>query len=337
MRVTVVGAGAVGLNLAGRLAARGATIQLVTRRSRAAEAIARRGISLEDPATGETVHAEVAVALGIERAEGLEGGPVMICVRASDTAEVADRLHAAAPRAVPVSAQNDVDNETLLARRFDRVLGLVVRQTCTLRDARTVLSTGRGRLVIGRHPEGACSVAEALAHRLEAAGFDVGRSSTLSNDKWLKLLHNLMSSVNALVRRPDHTRPAFVELKIRLLEEGRQALAAADIEASSCDGRDRSVEEEIAHLRRSLAEGTSARALPLFNACWAALSDPVRPLEADVYHRRILDLAMAHAMDAPTNAALLEAVTDAWATRTGPEQWRADDLLERARRREHTG
>ncbi len=331
MQVTIVGAGAVGLQLALRLAAAGTSTHLVTRRPDVAEAIARDGGRLVDPADGRSTAARPDRVSAPADHLDLGDGPVLLCVRTGETARLARELAGASPSAVVASAQNDVGNEAILAEHFAHVLGIVVRQTCTLRDARTVLATGRGRIVIGDHPAGVGPVAQALADRFETAGFDVGRSARIGQDKWLKLVHNLMSAVNALVRRPDHTTEAFVELKIRLVEEAREALAAAGIEARPCDGRDRSIEQEIEHLRGSLADGTSARDLPLYNACWAALRDPARPLEADAYHRRIVGLADAHGTAAPANRALLEAVTRAWADRHGPECMGARELLARAK------
>jgi 2-dehydropantoate 2-reductase len=307
---------------------------VATRRPAAARAIERDGLRLEDPATGETTRVRVEAAIPLGAPSDPRAGPVVVCVRSGETADVARRLAEAAPGAVVASAQNDVDNEELLAGHFARVLGLVVRQTCTLRSETHVLASGRGRLVLGRHPAGLDTAVHDLADRLEAAGFDVGRSPRIGADKWLKLCLNGTSSVNALVRRSDHLGDAFVTLKIRLLEEAGAALAAAGIEAASCDGRDRSIAEEIAALRAALARGTSLRALPLYNACWAALRDPARPLEADRHHRRIVDLAARVGTRAPTHAVLLEAVGHARATGAGPECLGAEALLDRAIARE---
>ena len=331
MRVTIVGAGAIGLNLAARLSSGGTRIRLVTRRPAAAARLAREGIALEDAATGESRTQPIAEVTDLGRASDLDRDPLLICVRADETEALAEQLHAAAPGAIVASAQNDVDNEAVLARRFEPVIGVVVRQTCTLRDTCRVAATGAGRIVVGRHPGGASPVAAELADAFEAAGFDVGRSEAIGRDKWLKLVHNLMSSVNALVRKPDHTTEAFVALKVRLLEEAREALDAAGIEATSCDGRDRDIADEIAHLHASLADGTSVRHLPLYNACWAALRDPARPLEADAYHRRIVELAAAHGTRAPANAVLQGAVTEAYRSRLGPERLGAEALLSQVR------
>jgi hypothetical protein len=73
------------------------------------------------------------------------------------------------------------------------------------------------------------------------------------------------------VESSDHATLLFTEGKARLLEEARDALAAAGIAARSCDGRDRSLDAEIAFQRGALAHGDTARKLPLYNSCWQGL------------------------------------------------------------------
>jgi hypothetical protein len=125
-------------------------------------------------------------------------------------------------------------------------------------------AVGPGRLILGAHPRGAGPDVEALAQVLRAAGYDVGISQQIGEDRWLKLCVNLMSPPNALIRREDHTTRAFVEIKARLLEEARAVLAAAGIEARSGDGRDRSLAEEITCRRRSTrACSTCSSAVPV--------------------------------------------------------------------------
>lgn len=334
MQVAIVGAGAVGLNLAARLRLAGTSVRLIARRDDAARAIAREGIRLEDPATGRAHLAQVDVACGIAALRNLVHTPVLVCVRSGQTADLAAELSRVVPRAVVASAQNDVDNEALLARHFAEVIGIVVRQTCTRRDDRSVLATGAGRLVVGSHPTGMTRTAHALADCFEAAGFDVARSDAIGADKWLKLCVNFLSSVNALVVRSEHSHEAFVQLKQRLLEEARATFAAAGIRPRSCDGADRGIDAEIESLRAAWEAGTTARALPLYNACWAALSDPNRPLESDLHHRRLLELAARSGTPAPTHAVMLEAVLDAYQNRRGPECCSAGELLARAREAE---
>jgi 2-dehydropantoate 2-reductase len=334
LQLSIIGAGSVGLGLGARLALSGASVRFVVRRSEVARSIETHGVGLEDPATGELRQAPARAALlsDCDPAE-LRAGPALLCVRADDTATVAAALAARAPSLTVVSAQNDVDNEAILARHFDSVLGLVVRQTCTRDGLCGVRATGRGRLVLGRHPSGIDAEVEALGEVLGAADFDVALSPRIGEDKWLKLCINLTSSANALIRKADHTDYAFVELKARLLEEAEAALSAAGIAASSCDGQDRSLLDEIDAQRTALASGTSSRSLPLYNAVWAALDDHDKPLEADHYHRRIIDLASSSGLLAPAHETMLEAVLHAYTQRLGPECYRADALLARSETR----
>jgi 2-dehydropantoate 2-reductase len=324
---TVVGAGAVGLALAARLARSGLPVRLVTRDGGSAQRLESRGIRVEDPGSGERWCAAVRAVAGIENAD-LRGAdrPLLICVRETDTEALASRLAEVAPGALVANVQNGVEGDALLARRLPKVIGAVWRQTCTRVEPDLVRFTGRGRVVVGLHPQGSAPEVDALARDLRRAGFDVGISSRIAEDRWLKLCVNLMSAPNALIRREDHQSPPFVEVKVRLLEEAQAALAAAGIAARSCDGRDRSLDQEIQHQRRSLALGTSARRLPLYNQVWSSLGSEA-PLEADGYHRRILELAELHRIRAPTNARVLTKLIEAKADRRGPECMSAAELL----------
>jgi 2-dehydropantoate 2-reductase len=323
----VYGAGAVGLVVGARLASAGLPVLLVTRRPNAARCIQMAGIRIEDPSSGQRLEQRVAAVCGIEAAAAqIASQPVLFCMRSPDTAEAARALSAVAPRATVASLQNDVDNEPLLAASFTRVIGGCVRQASTRTADNTAVCVGAGRIVIGAWPAADAPDVDVLASALRRAGYDVGVSARILEDKWLKLCVNLMSAPNALIRREDHATRAFVEIKARLLEEARAVLLAAGIRASSCDGRDRSLEQEIVHQRESLALGTSARRLPVYNQVWAALRHG-GPVEADRYHRRVLALAAAHEISAPQNARVLAALERALCDGRGPERLAAAELL----------
>jgi 2-dehydropantoate 2-reductase len=207
------------------------------------------------------------------------------------------------------------------------VVSAVWRQTCTRTGDARVRFHGAARVVVGAEP--GCDTARdaaALAADLASAGLAAACSERIREDQWLKLCINLMSAPNALVRPDDHGSSAFVATKTRLLEEARAALTAAGIRAASCDGRDRSLDAEIAFQRASLAKGTSARKVALYNHVWTGLREG-RPLEAPGYHRRIIELAAAHGLPAETNRTVLAALLRAERERRGPECCRAVDLL----------
>jgi 2-dehydropantoate 2-reductase len=328
LRSVVFGAGAVGLAVTAQLCRAGRDVLVVTRREEAARRIGEDGIEVRDPATDSRSIVRPQVVSGLSNAEVRRDTPVLLGMRRSDLGAALAELAALAPDALAVTLQNDVDCEAQAARHFHRVIGVVVRQTATRTADNAVTTFSEGRMVVGPYPEGHSDASANLAGLLRGAGYDVGESRCISEDKWLKLAVNLMSAPNALVRRADHTTPEFVEIKVRLLEEARALFDACGVVARSCDGRDRSVDAEIAHQRASLERGTSARALPLYNQVWQALRRG-GPLEADGYHRRILDLASEHSIPAPQNRRVLNAVLDAYQNDRGPESLAAGDLLVR--------
>lgn len=321
----VVGAGSVGLALAARLARGGVRVLLVTRRPEAARLLAERGLVAEDPASGARRGCAVR-AVSEPAAIDPAAGPIFVCTRVDGVAEVARSL--AGRAAALVTLQNDVVAEELAAPFVPRVIGGVWRETVTrVADDRVRYALDRpGRAVLGLHPRGSHPEVEAAAALLRLGGIDVSISPAIERDKWLKLCVNLMSTPNALVRRPDHTTPAFVEVKVRLLEEASAALAAAGIDATPCNERDRSLDQEIAFQRDALVRGASARPIPLYNQVWTSLRHGA-PLEADAYHERILALARGHGTAAPVNALVLARLLAAARNGLGPECYTARDLL----------
>lgn len=325
--LAVLGAGSVGLALAAQLAMSGREVLVVTRRPEAAEAL-RGGLVAEDPVAGRERRLRVEARSGVAgAARAIGAGPVFVCTRVPDALAAGRELARRLPGALAIAVHNDLVGGELLARSLRRVVAAVWRQTCTRAGDDRVRFHGHARVVLGAEP-GCATAAEAvaLARELGAAGLDAAASERIREDQWLKLCINLMSAPNALVRRGDHAAPAFVELKARLLEEARDALAAAGVRAASCDGRDRSLDEEIRFQRESLARGESARSAPLYNHVWTALRER-RPLEAEAYHRRILELAERHGCAAPANARVLAALERAAREERGPECVAAAELL----------
>lgn len=322
---TIVGAGSVGLALAARLSDLG-PVEVVTRRAEAAEALSQ-GLLVEDPASGDRRTLTVRAVHGWSRATPVGRGAVFVCTRLPDTDDVAADLARHAPDALALSVQNGLDGGERLARQLPRVACCVWRQTATRVSDAHVRFTGSGRVIVGAQP--GCETSEdarALAAQLGRVGLDASHSAHIERDQWLKVCINLMSAPNALVRREDHESPEFVEIKTRLLEEARDTLTAAGISAAPCDGRDRTLEEEIAHQRSALERGTAARPLPLYNHVWTALREG-RSLEAGHYHERILELAEMHGISAPVNSRVRDVLLRAEADGEGPESVAAAELL----------
>lgn len=321
----IVGAGSVGLTLGARLAAGGRPVVFVTRRAEQARELEARGVEIEDLLSGERRTLPCRAVDSLAAASSLGVRLLISCTRAGATPELAPEIARTLPGVPVAAAQNHVDNEEILARSVKRVIGVVFRQTCTRLSAREVRVAGVTRVVAGAYPSGGGEDVDELLAHLRAGGCNAGFSADVMGDKWLKLGVNLMSVPNALVRREDHESERFVLGKVALLEEARAVFAAAGIHAASGDGRDRSLDEEIAFQRASLASGTSARKLPLFNQVWTALRERAAgkgdrsSLEADRYHALMGELGRAHGISTPYNDRALARLLEAFDARRGPE------------------
>ena len=275
---TVFGAGSVGTVLAGILADRGVSTALMGRH-------AVDGLLLEGD--DESVRVNVRIAQEPE-------GVLLLCVHETQVADVCARW----PGRTVVTFANGVTAEQSAARHCD-VIGGVWRMTCTLLAPGHALFTRRGRVVVGRWPNGDDEDIQRVARDLAHAGFDVGISSAITQDIWLKLLANIGSTANALVPPAEHTDPRFGAIKAALVSEAWEALERNGIVAASCDGRDAGPVEEIERQRR-----TGPRARSVYNDTWRRLQRGLRPLER--YHRTVAELAG----NAPLNARM-DAILDA--------------------------
>ncbi|HET9960311.1 MAG TPA: 2-dehydropantoate 2-reductase N-terminal domain-containing protein [Polyangiaceae bacterium] len=325
-RLIIVGAGSVGTSLGARLLKAGRDVAFVVRRPEQAEALKRHGLSLEDPASGERFNVTCPVTLGFEALEAEHPSHVLLCVPATETAELAPALAQRFPHLPIVSVQNDVDNESKIAKHHSRVIGAVWRQTCTRISDHEVRALGRARVILGAYPEGEGEDVQRLATEFRAAGLDVAISGRIMQDKWLKFCVNLMSAPNALVRPEQHVQSLFVLGKVGLLAEAREVLSRAEIVTDSCDGKDRSIAEEIEFQKASLARGTSSRRVPVFNQVWrslkersAASSRARGPSEAECYHERIITLGAQSGVPTPLNQRMKKCVAEAYEQKLGPE------------------
>jgi ketopantoate reductase len=292
---TVFGAGSVGTVLASLLAEGERPVRIAGR-----NAVSELRAEGDD----ETVRVRVPVTTDPE-------GTILLCVQEPEVENVC----AAWPEREVVTFQNGVASEEVAARHC-RVIGGVWRMTCTLVEPGRARFTRRGRVVIGRPPEGEDSAVRAIASDLCAVGLDVGVSTRIGRDKWLKLFVNLTSAPNALVRPGDHDLPEFGALKAALLEEAREVFAAAHIEAASCDGRDASMEREI-----ELQRAGGGRKRPIHNATWRRLSRGLPVVER--FHDTLVRLAADHGREASRNASMLRLLERA----RGPECYGAAEAL----------
>jgi 2-dehydropantoate 2-reductase len=329
MQFVVYGAGALGSVLGGMLAQHKHDVRLVCRATHA-EAIRSDGLKIRS-ATGDYVVRPHAVT-SLSANDVDDDTIVILTVKSQHTAESAAGIAAAVPATTPVvSFQNGTENEGMLLERFENVYGGVCRMTCQMLQPGHASFRRLGRIVVGRYPKGSDARARALAKALGEAGFDASVSRNISADKWLKLAVNSQSVFNAIVDSRDHDANEFSELKARILEETRAVYKAAKIRARSGDGKDPSIDEMIAELRRPRV-GRSQHGIKVHNSVWQDLYLKRETLECSRFHEVVIGLAGEHGVSVPCHEVALETVLECHREGTGPGTLRLRDLLARVAR-----
>ncbi len=194
MKISVMGAGAVGCYYGGMLARAGHDVLLIGR-PRHAEAINRNGLLLETASFTEKVRlAASANSNGVQDAD-----VVLCCVKTSDSAQAASEMAPfLKPDAVVVSLQNGIENPDLLrAQLRQEVIPAAVYVATEMAGDGHVRHHGAGQLVIGQSPR-----SSGVADMFVSAGIPVDISGNIQGVLWTKLIincaYNALSAITTL-------------------------------------------------------------------------------------------------------------------------------------------
>jgi len=290
-RYVVVGAGAIGGVVGGRLHEAGHEVVLVARGAHL-DALRADGLLLRSPAGDARLR--IPTAGSVTEAAPADGDVVLLCVKGQDTGPVLDELAVVAPATTTVAClQNGVANEREALRRFERVLGVTVMQPATHLEPGVVLQWSSpipGLLDVGRWPGGIDATVTGLSLALASAGFDSRAVDDVSRWKHAKLLSNLGNAADAAYGRDGRG------LADAARAEGREVLTAAGIAFAS--------QAEDAERRGSLMtmgpiEGASRGG----SSTWQSLARG-RSLEIDLLNGEIVMLGRLHGVPTPVNEAL---------------------------------
>lgn len=196
LKVTVMGAGAVGCYFGGMLARAGHEVTLVARPQHV-EAIRERGLRMETRTFDEQV--KVRAATGPEAAPGPD--LVLFCVKSMDTESAGRQLKPfLRPDTLVLCLQNGVDNAERLRTVLPEheVAASVVYVATEMAGPGHLKHHGRGELVI--EPSRA---SERVAQALAAAGVPTEISDNVRGALWLKLILNCAyNPISAIAQRP---------------------------------------------------------------------------------------------------------------------------------------
>ncbi|MFE9249709.1 ketopantoate reductase family protein [Streptomyces sp. NPDC007088] len=333
MRYIIIGAGAVGGTIGGRLAQAGREVVLVARGAHLT-ALRERGLRLVTP-DGDHTHRLTAVdgpgALGELRADDV----LVLAVKTQDTtAALEDWAHrpvaggsTAGERLPLLCAQNGVENERMALRRFRRVLGVCVWLPSTYLEPGLVSAGGApltGILHLGTYPAGGKDPAqEAIAADLGEAHFDAPLPGDVMRWKYAKLLGNLANALEAV------TGPFSDEDQLALLdaarEEGARVLTAAGLDFAS--------EDEMRAVRGDRVEQRALPGAPRGGgSSWQSLVRGTGTIEADYLNGEIVLLGRLHGVPTPVNATLAALANDSARTGRQPGALSAREVRERIER-----
>ncbi len=318
MRYLILGAGAIGGAIGGRLHAHGRDVVLIAHGAHL-EALQSKGLQLRDPDRTETlfIRAEPTTA-----ACDPEPDDVVILATKSQHSEVllAALALAASPEIAVVCAQNGVDNERVALRRFANTYGMrVILAGTHLEPGVVEIATAplSGILDVGRYPSGKDELAEHIAEDLRESGFDALATTEVMSHKYLKLLGNLGNAIQAACGPDDD--PVARELASAARAEGRRCYEAAGIQVA-----DHTAEAERRRMRGLVlpVQGVSRQG----GSSWQSLKRGTGNIEADWLNGEIVLLGRLHGVPTPVNERLQAVANRMAAENTKPGSISPTDL-----------
>ena len=330
VRYIIIGAGAVGGTIGGRLALAGHEVVLVARGAHLA-ALRGHGLRLGTPSGPETVNVP---AIGGPEEIGLAPSDVLLITTKSQDSVAVLRQWARRPVAgggsadadLPViCAQNGVANERFALRRFRQVYGMCVWLPASHVAPGEVAAHGTplsGLLWAGRYPAGTDETIERVAADLARSRFLVPVTADVMRWKYRKLLGNLGNAIQALTgdRRAGRAGGAAGKLLDLAAAEGTAVLDAAGIGYASA--------EEVDAVRGNHVDFGEVPGVSYGGgSSWQSLTRGTGSIEADFLNGEIVLLGREHGVPTPVNATLQRLANQAAANRRPPGSVTAEEIL----------
>ncbi|MEZ0075181.1 ketopantoate reductase family protein [Planotetraspora sp. GP83] len=290
MRYIIIGAGAIGGTIGGRLFQSGHDVLLVARGAHY-ETLRDNGLRLITPGGDTTMPIPATdrpVRLG-------DDDVLVLATKTQDTAAALDAW-AGAEHLPLVCAQNAVENERVALRRFGRVYGMCLWLPALHLEPGTVASYGTplsGMLPVGRYPQGVDELSERLASDLAESSFSSFAVPDIMRWKYAKLLGNLGNAVEAMCGHADGWQPIIRQV----YAEGTAVLKAAGIPYAS--------REEEQAKRGDSVEMAAIDGVPRpGGSSWQSLAKGSGSIEADYLNGEIVLLGRLHGVPTPANLVL---------------------------------
>ena len=327
MRYVILGAGAVGATIGGRLAEAGFAVTLVGRGEHAA-AVRRDGLLLAMP--DRTVRLPVPMVT-VDELRLAADDVLFLAVKSQDTGNLLGQL-AVVPTDgdagnLPVfCAQNGVANEDAVVRHFDRVYGVCVNIPATHLEPGVVEAPGTpisGILQLGRYPAGADDLASSVAADLRRSGFLAEVRTDVMAWKRAKLLSNLANALQVLCVGGYEWRAGNDDVTgtvvSRMRAEARACFAAAGWTVTdTAQFRAEAGAFQMAAVNGQKRGGGST---------WQSVERGLPSVETDYLNGEIVRLGRLHGVSTPVNAAIQAAMREVIRRSRAPRTLDPRDLL----------
>ena len=317
MRFVVVGAGAIGGAVGGRLFQQGYDVTLVARgeHGRALQS----GLTLESPTETVTLPIPAVSDPGqLPWDERATDTVVLLAVKGQHTDHALSQLAAAPPDTPVVCMQNGVENERRVLRHFANTFAMCVMcpasqlQPGVVQVHSTPVS---GMLDLGRYPAGLDARAQEIADAIASTAFQSIARPDIMRWKHRKLLMNLANAVEALCG----SEGRFSPLAKAAQREGADVLSAADIDVATPE-EDRERRADFLRLDRTSSgewQGGSS---------WQSLARGAGSIEAEFLNGEIVLLGNQLGVPTPVNALLQRVAVRAAAEGAPPGSWTVAEL-----------
>jgi 2-dehydropantoate 2-reductase len=332
-RYIIIGAGAIGGGIGGRLAQAGLSTVLVARGDHLV-ALQQRGMRLRSPDADVTVPVR---AVGGPEEIGLHGDDVLVVATKthqaltalSQWADVpvqgdAGLLGTAGDRLPVLMALNGVAGEEMALRYFSRVFGVCVWMPAVHLEPGEVIIRGlpiSGMFHIGRVPAHAThdedrTLLARLASDWTGANFAVTLPDDVMAWKYRKLISNIGNAFQALVGSNGD-----IDALVKAADaEARQILHEAQIVLTS-DSDERQARDQSFTVRPVPGEPTE-----LGGSTWQSLARGTGNVESDYLNGEIAQIAHRNGLLAPINTRMASLARVAAARGQKPGSTNADEL-----------
>lgn len=189
IKISIVGAGAVGGFFGGLLQKAGHQVTFLARGKHLA-AMKKNGLVIKQGDERLTVNAVFTDNLNDLSKSQL----ILFCVKSNDTKQLAKQLLPILNKNVKIlTMQNGVDNEEVLSEIFgvDRVFSCATYIQSTIEEAGIIKQHGRVKLVIGEVDSWEREECSSIVSIFQEAGIDTKHGEKILENKWSKFLWNV--------------------------------------------------------------------------------------------------------------------------------------------------